>query len=79
MQHAEVPAERRAAFLARVRARHAFFARERCRYWAFEDTSRPGTFLEFVEAADASRLRAALDAAPEQGTGPVSVYAEVEC
>jgi len=79
LQHADVPAEKRGTFLARLRARHAFFSHESCRYWAFEDTARPGAFLEFVEAADPSRLRAALAGAPEQGSESAPVYAEVEC
>ncbi|MCU0624432.1 MAG: hypothetical protein MUF53_11320 [Gemmatimonadaceae bacterium] len=73
-----VAADQRAAFLARVDARRAHYAKAGVRYWVFEEASLPGAFVEFCEAADPDTLVAAHNAAPDPPTGVNRPYVELE-
>lgn len=64
-------------FYDTARHRRAYFEAAGCRYWVFEQTATPGTFVEFAEAPDADTLAAALRAqADALFDGPI--YSEVE-
>jgi hypothetical protein len=68
----------RERFQEKLRRKHEHYAKQNCRFWAFEEAALPGAFLEFVEAADADTLARALASAPEPILDPQRVYMEVE-
>lgn len=68
----------RERFHERLRQKQAYYASAKCRFWAFEEASLPGAFLEFFEADDAATLARAHAAAPEPVLDPNRVYKEVE-
>lgn len=72
-----VPTERK-KYLERLRGKKDYYARHECRFWAVEEMSLPGAFLEFYEAADAETLAAAHEQAPDPIVDPSRVYQEVE-
>jgi hypothetical protein len=73
-----VPASDRARYLGRLQARKDHYKRSGCEFWAFEEASLAGAFIEFVEAADAGTLEAAHAGAPEPVLDPARIYTEVE-
>jgi hypothetical protein len=68
----------RERFHERLRAKQAYYASAKCRFWAFEEASLPGAFLEFFEADDADTLARAHAGAPQPVLDPNRVYKEVE-
>jgi hypothetical protein len=68
----------RERFHERLRERAAYYARQECRYWVFEEVGLKGAFLEFVEAADRATLAKAQAGAPDKLLDPNRVYVEVE-
>ena len=77
LRHTRVAPEQRAAYLDRVRAWRDYYRGAACRYWVFEEAGGEGSFIEFIEAADAATLEAALAGAPH----PVAadhIYRELE-
>ena len=78
MQRTVVPPGDREAFRERARARAAHYAAAGCQYWVFEEIALPGAFVEFTEAGDAGRLRAAHAAAADPPLDPARVYAQVD-
>ena len=74
---AVVDSEQRTAYLDRVRVWREYYRGAGCRYWIFEELGRPGSFIEFIEAADAGTLEAALAGAPQPVT-EAHTYREVE-
>ncbi len=64
-------------FVKRLAARRDHYLGARCHYWVFEEAGRAGSFIEFIEAADADTLGAALAGAPDPMTG-ARVYHELE-
>ena len=73
------PAERD-RFEERLRERRAYYTKQQCRYWVFEESGLKGAFLEFVEAADKATLAKAQAGAPpaDRVLDPNRVYVEVE-
>ena len=65
-------------FHEKLKSKQAYYAKANCRFWAFEEASLPGAFLEFFEAADAETLARAHAAAPDPVLDPNRVYTEVE-
>lgn len=65
-------------FHEKLRTKRAYYAKAKCRYWAFEEAGLPGAFLEFFEAADLDTLTRAHAGAPEPVLDPNRVYMEVE-
>jgi hypothetical protein len=61
----EIAPAQRAGFMDRLPARRDHYRRAGCHYWVFEEAGRAGSFIEFVEAADAATVEAALAAAPD--------------
>jgi hypothetical protein len=78
MQRATVPAGERARYFERLRAKKAYYAGLKCKFWVFEETALPGAFVEFVEAADSDTLTNALSRAPDFVLDPSRVYTETE-
>lgn len=78
LQRSIVPPGQREGFLDLLRAKRDYYSRCDCRFWAFEEASLPGAFLEFIEGPDSRTLGAALAGAPEQPRDPGRVYQEVE-
>ena len=78
IQRAMVPAMERAKYLANLRAKMAHYQNADCRFWVFEEIGLPGLFIEFTEADDLERLKAAHAKAPEKPRDPSRVYTEVE-
>lgn len=72
-----MPPERE-RFHDRLRRKREYYARVNCRFWAFEEASLPGAFLEFFEAVDRTTLARAHAGAPELVLDPNRVYVEVE-
>ena len=68
----------REKFHEKLKRKQAYYASAKCRFWAFEEASLPGAFLEFFEASDAATLAKAHAGAPEQILDPNRVYQEVE-
>lgn len=68
----------RERFHDRLKRKQEYYASAKCRFWAFEEASLPGAFLEFFEADDAATLARAHAAAPEPVLDPNRVYREVE-
>jgi len=73
-----VPAADREKHLARLRAKRDHFGARNCRFWAFEEASVRGAFLEFVEADSAETLAAAQAADADAPADTDRVYLEVE-
>ena len=71
------PGERE-RFQEKLRRKQEYYARVKVRFWAFEEVSLPGAFLEFFEADDATTLARAHAGAPEPVLDPNRVYTEVE-
>jgi hypothetical protein len=78
MQRAMVPAAERAKYLATLRDRRAHYQNAECRFWVFEEAAVPGLFIEFTEAGDPDRLRAAHDKAATKPRDAARIYIEVE-
>lgn len=68
----------RERFHEKLKRKRAYYAKANCRFWAFEEASLPGAFLEFFEADDPETLARAHAAAPDQVLDPNRVYTEVE-
>ncbi|MEP6492838.1 MAG: hypothetical protein ABJF01_09180 [bacterium] len=68
----------RERFHEKLRRKHAYYAKAKCRFWAFEEAGLPGAFLEFFEADDPETLAKAHAEAPDPVLDPNRVYAEVE-
>jgi hypothetical protein len=77
VQRTVVTPAQRAAFVERLRARRDHYRGAGCHYWVFEEVDLGGSFIEFVEAADAATLGAALTGAPDPPTGS-RIYHELE-
>lgn len=71
------PAERD-KFHDKLRRKQEYYTKANCRFWAFEEASLPGAFLEFFEAGDPETLARAHASAPEPVLDPARVYTEVE-
>ena len=71
------PAERD-KFHDKLRRKQEYYTKANCRFWAFEEASLPGAFLEFFEAGDPDTLARAHASAPEPVLDPSRVYTEVE-
>ena len=65
-------------FHEKLKRKQAYYASAKCRFWAFEEASLPGAFLEFFEADDPATLAKAHAAAPDPVLDPNRVYTEVE-
>lgn len=78
IQRTLVTPPERDKFHERLRRKLEYYASRDCRFWAFEEASLPGAFLEFFEAADPDILARAHAAAPEPVLDPNRVYKEVE-
>jgi hypothetical protein len=68
----------RERFHEKLRRKQEYYANAKCRFWAFEEASLPGAFLEFFEADDPATLAKAHAAAPDPVLDPNRVYKEVE-
>ena len=68
----------REKFHEKLKRKQAYYASAKCRFWAFEEASLPGAFLEFFEADDAATLAKAHAGAPDSVLDPNRVYTEVE-
>jgi len=73
-----VPPVDRAKFLERLRAKEAHYHAAGCRFWAFEELSLAGAFVEFCEADSVQALTAAHAAAPDPILDPARIYSIVE-
>ena len=78
IQRTLVTPPERERFHEKLRRKQEYYASARCRFWAFEEASLPGAFLEFFEADDAVTLARAHAAAPDPVLDPNRVYTEVE-
>lgn len=78
IQRATVAMHERAAYLARLKAKHEHYSAAGCRFWVFEEASLPGAFVEFTEADDSHTLAAAHASAPEPPRDPARIYSQVE-
>ena len=78
IQRTIVPSAERAKYLARAKARAAYYAKAGCRFWIFEEAALPGAFIEFTEAKDRLTLSAAHADAPEKLVDAKRIYQEVE-
>ena len=78
IQRTLVTPPERERFHERLRRKKAYYTTANCRFWAFEEASLPGAFLEFFEASDAETLLRAHGGAPEPVLDPTRVYTEVE-
>jgi hypothetical protein len=68
----------RERFHEQLRRKQEYYARAQCRFWAFEEASLPGAFLECFEADDPATLARAHAGAPQPILDPNRVYKEVE-
>ncbi len=68
----------REAYGERLKRKRDYYRQANCRFWAFEEASLPGAFLEFFEAEDAATLARAHAGAPEPVLDPNRIYQEVE-
>ena len=73
-----VPPVDRAKFLERLRAKESHYLAMGCQFWAFEEQSLAGAFVEFCEADSAQALTAAHAAAPDPILDPARIYTIVE-
>ena len=78
LQRTVVPAGERKKFLAKMQARHAYYAGAKCQHWVFEEADLPGAFIEFIEAPDGETLAGVLAAAPDPVVDRGRIYTEVE-
>ena len=78
LQRSIVPAGDRTKFMARLRARRAYYAEAKCGFWIFEESGLPGALIEFVEAPDRDTLESALAGAPDHIVDAARIYREVE-
>ena len=78
MRHTNVPAAQRAEFRARARRSHQHYTGRGCHYWLFEESQRPGAYVEFFEAQDRDTLERAHDDAPVPAAESARLYVEVE-
>ena len=78
LQRSIVPVGERKKFLEKLRARGAFYAKMKCKHWAFEEAELPGAFIEFIEAPDGETLAQALADAPDPVVDRSRIYREVE-
>ena len=78
MQRSIVPPGDRKEYLAGLREKQTYYARVKCRFWAFEEAGLPGAFLEFIEGPDVDTLAAAQEGAPRPPRDPGRIYREVE-
>lgn len=77
-QRSVVLGAEREAFLKRLRARRDYYTQAGCNYWVFEEKDMQGAFVEFIEAPDPKKLRAAISKAPERGPGSARIYEEID-
>ena len=68
----------REKFHEKLKRKQSYYASVKVRFWAFEEASLPGAFLEFFEADDAATLARAHADAPDPVLDPNRVYKEVE-
>jgi hypothetical protein len=78
LQRSIVPAGGRQKFMDKLQARHAYYAKANCTYWAFEEAELPGAFIEFIEARDGETLARALAGAPDPVVDAARIYQEVQ-
>lgn len=78
MQRTIVPQSERKKYFERLQQKRDYFMRAECRFWAFEEASLPGAFIEFIEASDLQTLMDAQAGAPGTILDPNRVYREVE-
>jgi hypothetical protein len=78
MQRTIVPQSERKKYFERLRQKRDYFTRAECRFWAFEEASLPGAFIEFIEASDLQTLMDAQAGAPGTILDPNRIYREVE-
>lgn len=71
------PGERE-RFHEKLRRKKEYYAREKVRFWVFEEAGLPGAFLEFFEADDPATLARAHAGSPDHVIDPNRVYKEVE-
>lgn len=73
-----VPPADRSKYFERLRAKEQHYTGMGCRFWAFEEQSLPGAFVEFCEADSTQALSAAHAAAPDPVRDPSRIYTQVE-
>ena len=78
IQRTLVPRSEREKYFERLRRKRDHYAAARCRFWAFEEASLPGAFIEFYEADDPEALVQAHEAAPDRILDLNRVYLQVE-
>lgn len=78
MQRTIVPQSERKKYFERLQQKRDYFMRAECQFWAFEEASLPGAFIEFIEASDLQTLMDAQAGAPGTILDPNRVYREVE-
>ena len=78
IQRSTVPSADRANYTKRLKALRSHYAAANCKFWVFEETSLPGAFVEFTEAADEQTLSDAHANGPHKTLDPSRVYQEVE-
>jgi len=78
IQRTLVTPNERDKFQEKLRRKQEYYSRAKVRFWAFEEASLPGAFLEFFEADDPKTLAQAHAAAPDPVIDPNRVYTEVE-
>jgi hypothetical protein len=78
LQRSIVPAGDRKKFMEKLRARRAYYANAKCRFWVFEESDLAGAFIEFIESDDPHTLEQALAGAPDHVVDAARIYQEVE-
>ena len=78
LQRSIVPAGDRKKFMEKLRARRAYYANAKCRFWVFEESDLAGAFIEFIESDDPDILERALAGAPDHVVDAARIYQEVE-
>lgn len=78
MQRSTVHSAERANYTKRLKALRSHYAAANCKFWVFEESSLPGAFIEFTEAANEQTLTVAHAHAPHKTLDPSRVYLEVE-
>jgi len=73
-----VPPADRSKYFERLKAKEQHYNGMGCRFWAFEEQSLPGAFVEFCEADSTQALSAAHAAAPDPVRDPSRIYTQVE-
>jgi hypothetical protein len=64
--------------MEKLRARRAYYANAKCRFWVFEESDLAGAFIEFIESDDPGTLEQALAGAPDHVVDAARIYREVE-